>query len=83
LCYSISEYTACLILLSTQECSLRKEVNMSTLELNQKEQQLLQEILESALSDLRVEIVSTDRLDYKEALKERKALMTGILEKLQ
>jgi len=56
---------------------------MSTLELNQKEQQLLQEILESALSDLRVEIVSTDRLDYKEALKERKALMTGILEKLQ
>jgi len=56
---------------------------MSTIELNPKEQQLLQELLESALSELRVEIVSTDRLDYKEALKERKSLMTDILEKLQ
>ena len=56
---------------------------MSTIELDPKEQQLLQELLESALSELRVEIVSTDRLDYKEALKERKSLMTDILEKLQ
>ena len=74
---------ACLILLSTQEWLLRKEIHMSTIELDPKEQQLLQELLESALSELRVEIVSTDRLDYKEALKERKSLMTDILEKLQ
>lgn len=56
---------------------------MSTIGLTPKEQQLLQELLESALSDLRVEIVSTDRIDYKEALKERKHLMADILEKLQ
>ena len=73
----------CLILLSTQEWLLRKEIHMSTIELDPKEQQLLQELLESALSELRVEIVSTDRLDYKEALKERKSLMTDLLEKLQ
>lgn len=56
---------------------------MSVLELTPKEHQLLQDILESALSDLRVEIVSTDRLAFKAALKERKLLMMDILEKLQ
>ena len=56
---------------------------MSTLELAPNEHQLLQDILESALSDLRVEIVSTDRIDYKEALKERKRLMMDLLEKIQ
>ena len=56
---------------------------MSVLEVTPKEHQLLQDILESALSDLRVEIVSTDRLAFKAALKERKLLMMDILEKLQ
>jgi len=56
---------------------------MSTLNLTPNEHQLLQELLESALSELRVEIVSTDRIDFKQALKERKQLMTDILEKLQ
>ena len=56
---------------------------MSTLKLTPDENQLLQELLESALSDLRVEIVSTDRIDYKDALKERKSLITDMLEKLQ
>jgi len=56
---------------------------MSTLKLTPNENQLLQELLESALSDLRVEIVSTDRIDYKDALKERKSLITDMLEKLQ
>ena len=56
---------------------------MSTLKLSPNEHQLLQDIIESAISDLRVEIVSTDRIDYKEALKERKRLMMNLLEKLQ
>jgi len=56
---------------------------MSTLKLTPDENQLLQELLESALSDLRVEIVSTDRIEYKEALKERKSLIMDMLEKLQ
>lgn len=56
---------------------------MSALELTPNENQLLQELLESALSDLRVENVSTDRIDYKDALKERKRLMMDMLEKLQ
>jgi len=83
LCYARSEDMSCLILLSTQEQLLRKEINMSTLELSLNEHQLLQDVLESALSDLRVEIVSTDRIDFKEALKKRKQLMMDMLEKLQ
>lgn len=56
---------------------------MSTIELTPSEHQLLKDILESALSDLRVEIVSTDRIDFKEALKKRKGMMMDMLEKLQ
>ena len=56
---------------------------MVRLELTQDEKRLLCEIIEADLSDLRVEIVSTDRLDFKSALKHRKELLGSVLEKLQ
>jgi len=55
---------------------------MIKLELTREEQRLLREIIEANLSDLRVEIVSTDRLDFKNALKRRKEILNNILEKL-
>ena len=56
---------------------------MPTLELNPEEIQLLEEILEFDLSDLRMEIVDTDRLEFKNALKHRKDIMLNILKRLQ
>jgi len=55
---------------------------MIKLELTREEHRLLREIIEANLSDLRVEIVSTDRLDFKNALKHRKEILNNILEKL-
>lgn len=56
---------------------------MSHIDLTSEELQLLREILESTLSDLRMEIVDTDRSDYKESLKQRKDLLTRLVEKIQ
>ncbi len=56
---------------------------MSNVELTSEELRLLLEILESALSDLRMEIVDTDRSDYKDSLKQRRDLLTRLVEKLQ
>jgi len=56
---------------------------MPTLELTPEEIQLLEETLEYDLSELRMEIVDTDRLEFKSALKHRKELLMGILEKLE
>ncbi len=50
---------------------------MIRIDLTQEEQTTLRDILESALSDLRMEIADTDNHDFKEMLKRRK----GILEK--
>ncbi|HVO43624.1 MAG TPA: hypothetical protein VMT34_13415 [Aggregatilineales bacterium] len=56
---------------------------MIQVELTLQEQQLLKSILEDQLSDLRVEIVETDRRDYKEMLKDRKKILTQLLQKIQ
>ncbi len=56
---------------------------MPTLNLIPEELQLLQDVLESALSELRMEIVDTDRLEFKDSLKQRKRLIMDILKKLQ
>jgi len=56
---------------------------MPTLELTPEEIQLLEETLEYDLSELRMEIVDTDRLEFKSALKHRKELLMGILGKLE
>jgi hypothetical protein len=55
---------------------------MPTLELTRSEADLLHEIAEEWLSDLRVEIGHTDNLDYREGLKRKEALLRDILERL-
>lgn len=56
---------------------------MAVLDLTQGECAVLASILESALSDLRLEIHETDRTAYKQALKERKALLERMLDKVR
>ncbi len=53
---------------------------MIQLHLDEEELQLLKEMAESALSDLRVEIHATDNLDYKEMLKKRKEILVKVLD---
>jgi len=56
---------------------------MVRLELSSEQYQLLVELLESCLSDLRMEIVDTDRIDYKDMLKDRKDVLLSLLETLR
>lgn len=55
---------------------------MPALELTWPEADLLHEIVEEWLSDLRVEIGHTDNLDYRERLKRQEALLRDILGRL-
>jgi len=55
---------------------------MPILELTGPEAELLQQLAEEWLSDLRMEIASTDRLDYREALKWKESLLRDVLERL-
>ncbi len=56
---------------------------MIQLDLSSEEKQVLLELLESTLSDLRMEIADTDRMDFREMLKDRKAVLTKLIEALQ
>lgn len=56
---------------------------MVRLDLTEDERDLLTSVLEEELPDLRVQIVDTDRIDVKEALRSRKEVLSGVLEKLR
>ena len=56
---------------------------MITLTLNDQEQEVLKDILECTLSELHSEIVHTDNLCFKQALKDRKELLLRLLSELQ
>ena len=53
-----------------------------TLELNQTETEELQHALGGYLSELRMEIADTDSYDFRQNLKARKVVLSGILTKL-
>lgn len=55
---------------------------MVHLELTPDEAETLGMVLDSYLSDLRMEIADTDRLEFREMLKERKAVLNKVLEAL-
>ncbi|KPK00864.1 MAG: hypothetical protein AMS20_14765 [Gemmatimonas sp. SG8_28] len=55
---------------------------MLHLDLTPDEVAILEDLLTNDLSDLRMEIAHTDRLDYRERLKLRKAVLTKVLEAL-
>jgi ribonuclease HII len=56
---------------------------MIRLKLDENEREILLQLLENCISDLRVEITDTDNLDYKNMLKGRKVVMIKLLEALQ
>jgi hypothetical protein len=56
---------------------------MINLELTKEEKDILAMVLESYLSDLRMEIADTDRMDFRASLKKRKDVLKKVLETLQ
>ena len=55
---------------------------MLQLDVNDDEKTILKEVLESYLSDLRMEIADTDRMEFRDMLKERKAVLIKVIEAL-
>lgn len=56
---------------------------MVRLELNKEEQRILAELLDSDISELRLEIANTDNAAYRAMLKQRAQVLRQILAKLQ
>ena len=56
---------------------------MINLELSEEEQQALINVLEEGISDLRREIVHTEKADFKEDLKRKKNILVHVLEMLK
>ncbi len=56
---------------------------MINLDLTKEESDILATILESYLSDLRMEIADTDSMNFRESLKKRKDVLKKVLETLQ
>ena len=55
----------------------------ATLELSDKQQELLAEVLKSVLGDLSYEISDTDLSSYKDALKEKRNELKAIADQLK
>ncbi len=55
---------------------------MPQLDLDANEAALLKETLDSAVSELGYEIADTDSKDYRDGLKEKQALLKGLVAKL-
>lgn len=56
---------------------------MLALHLDVDERVILEHILESTLSDLRMEICDTDSMDFRDRLKEKKAVIGKLLDALR
>jgi hypothetical protein len=55
---------------------------MLDLDLTEAEQAILRELLDSEISDLQEEIAHTDRLEFRDALKERRRVLQKVLDSL-
>ncbi|MEP9410043.1 MAG: hypothetical protein HRF42_01330 [Candidatus Brocadia sp.] len=56
---------------------------MIQLDITKEEKDVLIGILENDLSDLRMEIADTDNMDFRETLKNQKAVLQKVLETLR
>ena len=65
-----------------QEQNTEAETRALQLELTQEEKKIFVDILDTCLSDLRMEIGHTDRQDFKEILQHRKKVLLKVLDKL-
>lgn len=52
------------------------------MEFTQEEREIFVDVLDTCLSDLRMEIAHTDRQDFREILKVRKRIIMKVLDKL-
>ena len=55
---------------------------MSDVSLNEEELIVLRDVLESYLSDLRMEVADTDNYDFRQELKQKEKCLKGILQKI-
>lgn len=55
---------------------------MVNLDLTEDEEKVLHTVIDSYLSDLRMEIADTDRKDFREMLKQRKQVLIKVLDSL-
>ncbi|HEY6896597.1 MAG TPA: hypothetical protein VI279_04995 [Rhodocyclaceae bacterium] len=55
---------------------------MSHIEFTEQEREILEDVLRSALSDLKTEVSHTDRRDYRAALKQQEQIVRQILDKV-
>jgi len=55
---------------------------MPNIELDTGQGRMLREILESYLGDLRMEVAATDRLDFREMLKEKERFIKDLMTRL-
>ena len=55
---------------------------MAELKLSDEQAQLLRQILESYLSDLRMEIADTDSYDFRQRLKRREVFLKDVIGRL-
>jgi hypothetical protein len=55
---------------------------MSQLELGQEEVEVLRQVFDIYLSDLRMEIAATDRLEFRDELKRQETVLRRVLERL-
>jgi hypothetical protein len=56
---------------------------MINLNLTKEENGILARVLESYLSDLRMEIADTDSMDFRESLKKKKDVLNKVLDTLK
>ena len=55
---------------------------MIQIEMSESDATALREVLETCLSDLRMEIADTDRMEFREMLKSRKEAIQNVLARL-
>ncbi len=55
---------------------------MIQIELSNEESEILKEILEGYLSDLRMEIADTDKMDFREKLKKKEVFIKDLIQRI-
>lgn len=56
---------------------------MLKLELTPEEEAILEDLLTTCINDLHSEIIHTDRVEYRDALKQRKQVLNKLFQALQ
>jgi hypothetical protein len=63
--------------------AIERMKRMVQIEITSEEAQMLLEILETYLSDLRMEIADTEQMDFREGLKRREVFLKELIQRLK